>query len=341
MEAQRGILPTRQLLEQQQVAGQQATSSVIDTRTLGKPETFKGDPNEYADWSFVLKAYVACVNHKFVDLVKRVEESRVPMLNYALSEGDRALSTQLYYILVMLVKGRALSLDVVQNTGPGEGAESLRRLEELYHPRIASSFVGTLSLILNTRFSGHDLESDDQMLAGIIINGIQDKSIRDHVIRNSSRLNTYQAIRNELLEMARTNRVLSQMPTPMDIGAVPWKGGKGKGKNQKGDPKGGKTKEGKGNKGNNPPPGTGKGKGTKGQSDSPNKDKECRYCHKLGHIRADCRKRIADEKAKANKGSGKSRAQAAAPALDQPPKITSGTLPMKCWLIVVLGVIFS
>ncbi len=338
-----GILPTRQLLEQQQVAGQQATSSVIDTRTLGKPETFKGDPNEYADWSFVLKAYVACVNHKFVDLVKRVEESRVPMLNYALSEGDRALSTQLYYILVMLVKGRAL--DVVQNTGPGEGAESLRRLEELYHPRIASRFVGTLSLILNTRFSGHDLESelelfektirryeqesgksiDDQMLAGIIINGIQDNSIRDHVIRNSSRLNTYQAIRNELLEMARTNRVLSQMPTPMDIGAVPWKGGKGKGKNQKGDPKGGKTKEGKGNKGNNPPPGTGKGKGTKGQSDNPNKDKECRYCHKLGHIRADCRKRIADEKAKANKGSGKSRTQAAAPAPDQEPEPLSAS----------------
>ena len=43
------------------------------------------------------------------------------MLNYALSEGDRALSTQLYYVLVMLVKGRAL--DVVQTTGTREGAE--------------------------------------------------------------------------------------------------------------------------------------------------------------------------------------------------------------------------
>ena len=65
-----GILPTRHLLEQQQqVAGQQAMSSVIDTRTLGKAEAFKGEPNEYGDWSFVLKAYVACVNHKFVDLI--------------------------------------------------------------------------------------------------------------------------------------------------------------------------------------------------------------------------------------------------------------------------------
>ena len=68
------------------------------------------------------------------------------MLNYALSEGDRALSTQLYYVLVMLVKGRGL--DVVQTTGTREGAESLRKLKELYHPRIASRFVGTLSLIL-------------------------------------------------------------------------------------------------------------------------------------------------------------------------------------------------
>ena len=47
------------------------------------------------------------------------------MPNRLLSESDRKLSTQLYYILVMLVKGRAL--DVVQNTGPGEGAESMRR----------------------------------------------------------------------------------------------------------------------------------------------------------------------------------------------------------------------
>ena len=74
---------------------------------------------------------------------------------------------------------------------------------------------------------------DDQMLVGIIISGIQDTSARDHVIRDSSGLNTYRVIRNELLEMARTNRVFSQMPTPRNIGAVPWKGGKGKGECQR------------------------------------------------------------------------------------------------------------
>ena len=41
-------------------------------------------------------------------------------------------------------------------------------------------------------------------------------------------------MRNELLEIARTNKVLLQLPTPMDTGAAPWsKGGKkGKGKDK-------------------------------------------------------------------------------------------------------------
>ena len=75
------------------------------------------------------------------------------MPNRLLSESDtdcRKLSTQLYYILVLLVKGRVL--DVVQNTSPGEGAESMKTTG-----RVASRSVGTLSLILNNRFSGENL----------------------------------------------------------------------------------------------------------------------------------------------------------------------------------------
>jgi hypothetical protein len=160
------------------VSNQGASSSfnpIVDTRTLGKPEIFKSDPSEYCDWSFVLKSYLACISPDYIDLLDRIA-------------GDRKLSTQLCYILVMLVKGWAV--DVVQNTGPGEGAESMRRLEEMFHLRVASRFVGTLSLNLSTRFSGDDPEAeleafekttrryeeessksiDDEMLMGIIIN---------------------------------------------------------------------------------------------------------------------------------------------------------------------------
>ena len=170
-----GMIPANEWLR---VSNQGASSSfnpIVDTRTLGKPEIFKSDPSEYCDWSFVLKSYLACISPDYIDLLDRIA-------------GDRKLSTQLCYILVMLVKGRAL--DVVQNTGPGEGAESMRRLEEMFHLRVASRFVGTPSLNLSTRFSGDDPEAeleafektirryeeessksiDDEMLMGIIIN---------------------------------------------------------------------------------------------------------------------------------------------------------------------------
>ena len=188
-----GMIPTAHL-------GQGGSSSfrsdqIVDTRTLGKPEQFKGDQKDYADWSFVFKSYMSCVSTKFIQLFERIESSRVPLFNRMLDENDKALSTQMYYVLAMLVKGRAL--DIIQNTGVGEGAEAFRKLEETYHPRIASRFVGSLSLVLSTRF-GSDTEAelelfeknirryeqesgkslDDEILLGVVINGLQDGSIR-------------------------------------------------------------------------------------------------------------------------------------------------------------------
>ena len=72
---------------------------------------------------------MARISPDYIDLLGRIAGSRVSMPNRLLSESEtdcRKLSTQLYYILVLLVKGRVL--DVVQNTSPGEGAESMKRL---------------------------------------------------------------------------------------------------------------------------------------------------------------------------------------------------------------------
>ena len=155
-----GMIPTAQMLGlgAPAQASSQSSMSIVDTRTLGKPDTFKGDASQYSDWSFILKAYLSCLDARFLEFIQKIETSTVNLPNRSLSETEKALSCQLYFVLVMLLRGRPL--DVVQNVGPGEGAESLRRLEELYHPRIASRFVGSLSLILNTRFSGNDLESE-------------------------------------------------------------------------------------------------------------------------------------------------------------------------------------
>ena len=191
---------------------------------------------------------------------------RHPISEQVVDNPGRTIIRSAVLCFGMLLRGRAL--DVAYNIGSGEGLETYRKLYETFHPRVASRFVGSLSLILNTIFSGSDLEAeletfdktvrryenesgerlDDELLLGIVVNGLQENGTRDHVVRNATRLRTYQDVRTELLEISRTNRVISQLPTPMDIGAVPLtKGGKkGKGKDKSsGKGQGGKTGKGK------------------------------------------------------------------------------------------------
>ena len=321
-----------------------ATSSgfgIVDNRTLGKPEVFKGDATEFPDWCFIFRSYMSCINVAYNDLMDRAERSQTPLPNRALSETERTLSGQLYFVLVMLLRNRAL--DIAYNAGVSEGIEAYRRLYQQYHPKVASRFVGSLSLILATKF-GTDIEAelesfdktvrryemesgktlDEEILLGIVIQGVQDQSMKEHLIKNAARLNTYEAVKTELLEIARTNRVLQSMPVAMEIGATPNAKGKG-GK------KGGKKGDGKNSKGDS----KGKGKGTQQAPQNPNKDKSCFYCGKQGHLKSECRKRISDEKnaqgkgsskgkpkAKANPGSGKPRPNAASPD-DEPEPLSA------------------
>ena len=99
-------------LRNQTTAGSSSTNPTmtVDTRSIGKPDSFKGDPKEYADWSFVFKAYMSCISTRYIELFERIESSRVPTPNRLMGENDRALSTQMYYVLAMLVKNRPLDL---------------------------------------------------------------------------------------------------------------------------------------------------------------------------------------------------------------------------------------
>ena len=307
-------------------------AATVDLRQLGKPDLFKGTAEDFNDWAFILKSYLACVDGNYVQLLERVEKTRHPMPNRWLNPMEQKLSTRLYYIVVLLVRNPPL--DIVYNSGVGEGVEAYRKLWEEYSPKVASRFVGALSLLLSTKF-GKDLEAefnsferalrqfelepgknvDEEMLLGIIVNGLTDQGLRDHIIRNSSRLSTYSAVRSELMEVARTNRVLQQLPQPMEIGATPEGPGKGSGKG-----KGyGKAPKGKGKKGD----GKKSGKGT------PQGDQKCHYCGKVGRYKADCRKRLADEKTgKGGKGSSKAKGKGkpAGAVPEEEPEPVSGAL---------------
>ena len=44
---------------------QRVQAGVVDTRVIGKPDQFDGDPMKYADWSFKLRSYFGAVDQRY------------------------------------------------------------------------------------------------------------------------------------------------------------------------------------------------------------------------------------------------------------------------------------
>ena len=101
---------------------QRVQAGVVDTRVIGKPDQFDGDPMKYVDWSFKLKSYLGAVDQRYQEELTKTESSSTPRLNANLGCEDSALSTQMYYILVMTAAGAAL--DKCHNAGVNEGFEA-------------------------------------------------------------------------------------------------------------------------------------------------------------------------------------------------------------------------
>ena len=304
-------LTNLQQQQQQQQQSQSASSSsapsgvfgllpLVDTRGLGKPEVFRGEAASFNDWNFVLRSYLGALDKRFQTLLARCGSSELPLWNRGLSPEVQGLSTQLYY----------------------KGREAYRQLYLEYNPRLKTRYVGLLLEILRCKFEGdlvtcieaferkvreYEKQSgkdiDDETIIGIVILGVTDASVKEHLVRHSGRLDKWSKMREEILEIARTEKYLKSAPTPMDVGATP-QGGK-KGKEGKGKGKDGKGKEGKGKKGE---------KGGGKTSSAPAKKGPCFYCQKPGHTKAECRKRLADLK----KAEGKGRTAAAAPEAPEP-----------------------
>ena len=106
-------------------AGQRVRAGVVDTRVIGKPDQFDGDPKKYADWSFKPRSHLGAVDHRYQQVLTTTETSSTPRLNATLGSEERALSTQMYYILVMTTAGAAL--DKCHNPGVNEGFEAWRQ----------------------------------------------------------------------------------------------------------------------------------------------------------------------------------------------------------------------
>ena len=221
-------------------AGRRAEGGrAIDTRLIGKPKPFSGKEAEWQGWSLILRAYAGAVSTRLLQLMEETElHPEEDCSNAAFLSGeDRDLSSQLYFILTMLCEGRAQ--DKVALVARGQGLVLWRALCEDYESRMLSRKTGLLQQLLAFSF-GHDLQADLEKFEraikqyelakgapcdpdvnmGVVIRNltISHKDLAQHLTLNATRLDTYEKIRIEFIDVVRTQTFVSN-PVPMDIGA--------------------------------------------------------------------------------------------------------------------------
>jgi len=144
----------------------------------------------------------------------------------------------------MLSRSKAQSK--LEKVSAGEGLEAWRQFTLDWHPKVKTRKVAMLLRLFTAHFTGDLSQSLDQFEAmvkeyenmskktidedikiGLVIMNMMDKSVQEHLIKNSHRLETWPAMREELLEMTRTTQYLNNQAKPMELGAFVKGQGKG------------------------------------------------------------------------------------------------------------------
>ena len=221
----------------------------IDTRMLGRPDTFGGSESKWGDWSTAMKAYAALSNASLVTTMPLSEVEAKEKRNSNLRDQlDVEASVALYYMLVLLTRNEPLN--IVVNSGAGEGLLAWRRLVQRYDCAAATRLAGLLLNLMNWSFAG-DIQSRMELFdrelqryetraresvslnlrVGMVLNGLDRGPLKDHLLLNSAKYLTWQEFKSEIVNYRRATQAVadSSGAAPMDVGAF-TKGDKGRGR---------------------------------------------------------------------------------------------------------------
>ena len=244
-----------------------------------------------------------------------------PVINSDMTVELQSLSTQLYYTLVMMLSDQVL--ENVRNSPELVSAEVWRKLLWKYELGVAIRYGAMLQSLLKRRFGGHDetdlarenesFERDipkyeqqssdlisDAIKHGIVCGGMAQQGLKQHIYLSISRLSTYKALRDEIINHSRARRTWTD-PNAMQVDAAHVNVNQERqvdGSVSRSD----KSKSSKGGKGKSKKGGKGKERGEKAATKF---DGERRYRLKRGHKKSDCRKMKSDFAAGKGDKSGK------------------------------------
>ena len=185
------------------------------------------------------KAFACAAHSKMKDVLDlATRKGADPVVSSDMTAELQSLSTQLYYMLVMMLSDRAQ--EIVRNSPEGVGAEVWRKLLWEYEPGVGIRYGAMLQSLLKRRFGEHDetdlaqeIESferdvskngqqssdliSDAIKHGIVCGGMAHQGLKQHIDVSISRLATYKAPRDELINYSRARRTWTD---PMQVDAV-------------------------------------------------------------------------------------------------------------------------
>ena len=268
---------------------------VVDTRLLGKSKSFDGAMDNWRQFKFTFLGCAGAVNARLKQaMIESEVMQEAVIMDSVLPIGDQQASTQLYYMLVLLLEGSAQRL--LEHAGDGEGLLSWHRLVAEYEPTTGGGETSLLLEVLAQTFKG-DVRGlldefevkirryerscrevlSDRVKIAVVQKSLEDDDLIRLLLMHASRLSTYPLVREEIRIIIMARDTLTG-PAPMDIGAIHK--GKGKGKRKKGE---GKSK--------------GKGKNKdKDPTTNPDAEMICYYSHRKGHRKRDYRVFDRDKK---------------------------------------------
>ncbi|CAK0848555.1 unnamed protein product [Prorocentrum cordatum] len=219
-------------------------------------------------FSFQCKAYLIAQDRRYRPLPDKCEDGAQEVDGVNLSVQEEELSAQLYFALVLVMPE--------EEYVPSEAGNVLAMWTKLTDAK----FEATDDVMVSISKLDEDMTKCQKMsgepVSDLIERGILAKAFKDHaglqkhVFRNSSRLNTCELLRAEVVSALTAERAARD--DPMGIGGL--KGGRKAWKGR------GEGKEGEGEE----------------RQPNPDTDPECNNWRKNGHRSANSRNRIADEK---------------------------------------------
>ena len=244
------------------VAAQSASrTEPLESRAFSKLDMFPSERIRWHDWAAVLQSNISNANADMHTEMTAVEGKTAVTPNVAVINPDSvARSKSFHFMLTMLVEGPAL--DIILNSGQGEGYEFWQRLVLEYDPGSRVRAAGSMMEILSHPFTSdtssfeafdakvsvHERRTskaiDDDVKVGCVLKNMTDESSRDQLVLQSKRLTTCAMVRDEVMDVVQARGATGSSPTLVD--ALMKGTGKGKGKKGKGEGKYTKSMDDKG-----------------------------------------------------------------------------------------------